>query len=62
VVHGHSPVARTDIEQSVASLEYLPVINIDNGCFAPASGGDAQFVCAGAGDALTYFSGEYWVR
>jgi fructose-1,6-bisphosphatase len=39
VVHGHTPVARTDIEQSVASLEYLPVINIDNGCFAPASGG-----------------------
>ena len=39
VVHGHTPIARTYIEKSVNSLEYLPVINIDNGCCAPASMG-----------------------
>ncbi len=39
IIHGHTPVSRTEIEMSITALDQLPVINIDNGCFAPASQG-----------------------
>jgi serine/threonine protein phosphatase 1 len=45
LVHGHTPMARALIENSIVSLDYLPVINIDNGCFAPASRG-MHHLCA----------------
>lgn len=45
VVHGHTPTARTSIEESIVNLEAVPVINIDNGCFAPASRG-MHHLCA----------------
>lgn len=39
VVHGHTPIGRKLIEKSLISLDYLPAINIDNGCFARADQG-----------------------
>ncbi|TXF91733.1 serine/threonine protein phosphatase [Neolewinella aurantiaca] len=45
LVHGHTPVSRAEIEQSILDLESVPVINIDNGCFAPASRG-MHHLCA----------------
>jgi serine/threonine protein phosphatase 1 len=39
LLHGHTPQSRAQIIDSVATVGYFPVINIDNGCFAAASRG-----------------------
>ncbi len=33
IVHGHTPIATSIIQQQHNELEQLPVLNIDNGCF-----------------------------
>lgn len=38
LVHGHTPLSRTAIEQGVAELKRLPVLNIDAGCVYPREG------------------------
>ena len=45
LVHGHTKIGRDQIERSITSLGRLPVINIDNGCFAPAAEG-MHHLCA----------------
>ncbi len=44
IVHGHTPTHYQEIQLSVQALEYLPVINIDAGCFATAREG-CGFLC-----------------
>ena len=45
IIHGHTPCSRAEIERSITTLDRLPAINIDNGCFAPASRG-MHHLCA----------------
>jgi serine/threonine protein phosphatase 1 len=45
IVHGHTPTPYQDIQLSLHTLEYLPVINIDAGCFAKNKSG-LGYLCA----------------
>jgi len=45
IVHGHTPVPRADIELNLAQAEHLPVIDIDNGCYARSQSGKGH-LCA----------------
>ena len=44
IVHGHTPTPKTDIEQNLAILDKLPVLNIDAGCVFDRSG--YGYLCA----------------
>lgn len=45
IVHGHTPTPYQDIQLSTLTLEHLPVINIDAGCFATHKQG-MGYLCA----------------
>lgn len=45
IVHGHTPIPYQDIQLSLHTLKYLPVINIDAGCFAKNKS-DLGHLCA----------------
>jgi serine/threonine protein phosphatase 1 len=45
IVHGHTPTPHQDIQLSLHTLAYVPVINIDAGCFATHRPG-MGYLCA----------------
>ncbi|TAK37358.1 MAG: serine/threonine protein phosphatase [Saprospiraceae bacterium] len=45
IVHGHTPVAKQEVEDMLRNLHRLPVIDIDGGCFAKHLPGKG-YLCA----------------